>query len=169
MTGLGEDIPSDKLDYVSHVGVDFGFPYCHQGDIPDPKFGMGHKCSDFTPPAFKLGPHMAPLGMKFYTGNYFPADYKDSIIVAEHGSWNRLKYQGARPVRINVDPDGKNAKQEEFASGWLDPDNNISADRTTYWWRKTARCWSPTISTAPSTGSAIASSRATIQDGRSAA
>jgi glucose/arabinose dehydrogenase len=120
---LGEDVPSDKLEYVSHIGVDFGYPYCHQGDIPDPKYAMGHKCSEFTPPAYKLGAHVAPLGMKFYTGNQFPAEYKDSIIVAEHGSWNRLKYQGARLVRINADPDGKNAKQEVFASGWLGPDN----------------------------------------------
>ncbi|MBV1699049.1 MAG: PQQ-dependent sugar dehydrogenase [Hyphomicrobiales bacterium] len=120
---LGEDIPSDKLEYVSHIGVDFGYPYCHEGDIPDPKFAMGHKCSEFTPPAFKLGAHVAPLGMKFYSGNQFPAEYKNSIIVAEHGSWNRLKYQGARLVRINVDPDGKNAKQEVFASGWLGADN----------------------------------------------
>jgi glucose/arabinose dehydrogenase len=120
---LGEDVPSDKLEYVSHIGVDFGYPYCHEGDIPDPKYAMGHKCSEFTPPAYKLGAHVAPLGMKFYTGNEFPADYKDSIIVAEHGSWNRLKYQGARLVRINVDPDGKNAKQEVFASGWLGADN----------------------------------------------
>jgi glucose/arabinose dehydrogenase len=119
---LGEDIPSDKVNYISHIGEDFGFPYCHQGDIPDPKFAMGHKCSEFAPPTFKLGAHVAPLGMKFYTGNQFPADYKDNIIVAEHGSWNRLKYQGGRLVRISVDPDGKNAKQEVLASGWIGAD-----------------------------------------------
>ena len=120
---LGDDTPSDKLEYVSHIGVDFGYPYCHEGDIPDPKFAMGHKCSDFTPPALKLGAHVAPLGMKFYTGNQFPAGYKDSIIIAEHGSWNRLKYQGARLVRVTVDADGKNAKEIDFATGWLGPNN----------------------------------------------
>lgn len=120
---LGEDIPSDKLNHIAHVGEDFGYPYCHAGDIPDPKFNMGHKCSEFAPPALKLGAHMAPLGMKFYTGNQFPADYKNNIIIAEHGSWNRLQYQGARLTRVTVDADGKNAKQVDFATGWIGPNN----------------------------------------------
>jgi glucose/arabinose dehydrogenase len=83
---------------------------------------MGHKCSEFSPPALNLGAHMAPLGMKFYAGNQFPADYKNNIIVAEHGSWNRLKYQGGRLMRVTVDPDGKNAKEVELASGWIGAD-----------------------------------------------
>ena len=119
---LGEDIPSDKLNHISRIAEDFGYPYCHQGDIPDPKFAMGHKCSEFVPPVFKLGPHVAPLGMKFYTGNQFPAEYRNSIIVAEHGSWNRLKFDGGRLVSISVSPDGKNAKQEVLASGWIGAD-----------------------------------------------
>ena len=118
---LGDDIPSDKLNHVSKLGEHFGYPYCHQGDIPDPKFAMGHKCSEFSPPAYKLGAHVAPLGMKFYTGNQFPADYKNSILIAEHGSWNRHKFQGGRIVRIKVDPDGKNVKEDVLASGWIDP------------------------------------------------
>jgi glucose/arabinose dehydrogenase len=108
-----------RLQQHDRVG-DFRIAGAAKARDPDPKFAMGHKCSEFTPPVFKLGAHMAPLGMKFYTGNQFPAEYKDSI---EHGSWNRLQYQGARLVRINVDPDGKNTKQEVFASGWLAPDN----------------------------------------------
>ncbi len=119
---LGEDVPGDKINHVARLGEHFGYPYCHQGDIPDPKFAMGHKCSEFSPPAVNLGAHVAPLGMKFYTGNQFPADYKNNIIVAEHGSWNRLKYQGGRLMRITVDPDGKNGKQVEFASGWIGTD-----------------------------------------------
>jgi glucose/arabinose dehydrogenase len=104
------------------MGEHFGYPYCHQGDLPDPKFAMGHKCSEFTPPVYNLGAHVAPLGMKFYTGDQFPSEYKNSILIAEHGSWNRHKYQGGRIVRINVGPDGKNAKQEVFASGWIEGD-----------------------------------------------
>jgi glucose/arabinose dehydrogenase len=69
-----------------------------------------------------LGAHVAPLGMKFYTGDQFPAEYKNSILIAEHGSWNRHKYQGARIMRVTVGPDGKNAKEEVFASGWLEGD-----------------------------------------------
>jgi len=119
---LGDDIPSDKLNHISRLGEDFGYPYCHQGDIPDPKFNMGHKCSDFVPPVLKLGAHVAPLGMKFYTGGQFPADYKNNIIIAEHGSWNRHKFQGGRLERVTVDPDGKNAKQQDFATGWIGAD-----------------------------------------------
>jgi len=120
---LGEDIPSDKLNHIAKLGENFGYPHCHQGDIPDPKFAMGHKCSEFSPPALNLGGHVAPLGMKFYTGNQFPADYKDNVIIAEHGSWNRLQYQGARLTRVTVDADGKNAKQVDFATGWIGPNN----------------------------------------------
>ena len=85
--------------------------------MPDPKYAMGHKCSEFTPPVVNLGAHVAPLGMKFYTGDQFPAEYKNNILIAEHGSWNRNKYQGARIKRVIVDADGKNPKSEIFASG----------------------------------------------------
>jgi glucose/arabinose dehydrogenase len=119
---LGDDIPSDKLNHITKLGENFGYPHCHQGDIPDPKFAMGHKCSEFAPPALNLGAHVAPLGMKFYTGSMFPAEYKNSIIIAEHGSWNRHKFQGGRLTRVTVDADGKNAKQEDFATGWIGAD-----------------------------------------------
>jgi glucose/arabinose dehydrogenase len=120
---LGDDLPSDKLNHITKIGEHFGYPYCHQGDTPDPKFAMGHKCSEFTPPALNLGYHVAPLGMKFYTGNMFPAEYKNNIFIAEHGSWNRHKYNGGRIVRVIADPAGKEVKQEVFASGWIEGDN----------------------------------------------
>ena len=119
---LGDDIPSDKLNHITKLGENFGYPHCHQGNIPDPKFAMGHKCSEFAPPALNLGAHVAPLGMKFYTGNMFPADYKDNIIIAEHGSWNRHKFQGGRLERVITSPDGKTIKQQVFAEGWIGPD-----------------------------------------------
>ena len=116
---MSDDTPSDKLNHVSRMGEHFGYPYCHQGDIPDPKFAMGHKCSEFTPPVVKLGAHVAPLGMKFYTGTQFPSQYANNIFIAEHGSWNRHTYQGGRIERVITDPDGKNATQEVFAEGWI--------------------------------------------------
>ncbi len=116
---MSDDLPSDKLNHITKIGEHFGYPYCHQGDLPDPKFARGHACSEFTPPVVKLGAHVAPLGMKFYTGSMFPAEYKNNIFVAEHGSWNRHQYQGARIDRIVVDADGKNPHQEIFAEGWL--------------------------------------------------
>ena len=116
---MADNVPSDKLNHITRIGEHFGYPYCHQGNIPDPKYAMGHKCSEFTPPVVKLGAHVAPLGMKFYTGKQFPAEYRNNIFLAEHGSWNRHQYQGARIMRIIVDPKGKQAKQEVFASGWI--------------------------------------------------
>jgi glucose/arabinose dehydrogenase len=116
---ISDDLPSDKLNHVTRLGQHFGYPYCHQGDMPDPKFAMGHKCDEFTPPVVNLGAHVAPLGMKFYTGNQFPAEYRNNILIAEHGSWNRHTYQGGRIKRVIVDADGKNPRQEIFAEGWL--------------------------------------------------
>ncbi len=115
---------SNDRPHITRLGQHFGYPYCHQGDTPDPKLAMGHKCSEFTPPVVKLGYHVAPLGMKFYTGSQFPPEYKNNIFIAEHGSWNRHKFQGARIMRIIVDPAGKSAKQEVFASGWLAADRD---------------------------------------------
>jgi glucose/arabinose dehydrogenase len=116
---LGDDKPSDKLNVVKRIGEHFGYPYCHQGDMPDPKFALGHECSEFSPPVYKLGNHVAPLGMKFYTGAQFPADWQNSIIVAEHGSWNRHAYNGGRVVRIVASPDGMFQKEDVLATGFI--------------------------------------------------
>lgn len=117
---ISDDLPSDKLNHVTRLGENFGYPYCHQGNLPDPKFAMGHKCSEFSPPVLNLGPHVAPLGMKFYVGKQFPSSYRNNIILAEHGSWNRHHYLGDRIVRIEVSPDGKRVKQTVLAEGWLE-------------------------------------------------
>ena len=70
---MGDDMPSDELNHAPRAGLNFGFPYCHQGDTPDPEFGAKHPCSDFTPPALKQGGHVAPNGLRFYTGKHVPA------------------------------------------------------------------------------------------------
>jgi glucose/arabinose dehydrogenase len=118
---LGDDVPDDKLNRAPRAGMDFGFPYCHGGDTPDPEFGKGHPCSAFTPPVAKLGAHVAALGMRFYTGSMFPPAYRNNVFIAEHGSWNRSKKAGYRVVRVMADPDGSSARQEVFAEGWLQP------------------------------------------------
>ncbi len=119
---LGDDIPDDKLNRLARVGEDFGFPYCHGGNVSDPEFGRDHPCSGFTPPVEKLGAHVASLGMRFYTGTMFPAAYRNSLFIAEHGSWNRSRKVGYRVVRVTADANGANAHQEVFAQGWLNPD-----------------------------------------------
>lgn len=122
---LGDDIPDDKLNRAPKAGMDFGFPYCHGGDVADPEYGAGHPCSGFTPPVVKLGAHVASLGMRFYTGTMFPADYKNNIFIAEHGSWNRSTKVGYRVVRIVVGANGEKARMEPFAQGWLRPHEQV--------------------------------------------
>src|SRR4029078_5407878 len=74
----------------------FGFPYCHQGEVADPEFGAQRACSTTEPPVQKLGAHVSPIGFTFYTGNMFPASYKNAAIIAQHGSWNRSTPSGYR-------------------------------------------------------------------------
>jgi len=97
----------------------FGFPYCHQGDTLDPEFGEGKSCEDYVPPVLNLGPHVAPLGLAFYTGKMFPDEYRNQLFITEHGSWNRSKKIGYRIKLVRFDEQGKVAGQEVFASGWL--------------------------------------------------
>jgi glucose/arabinose dehydrogenase len=114
---LGDDVPSDELNRVDHLGQHFGYPYCHQGDIADPEFGKGHPCKDYAPPVLKLGAHVASLGLRFYTGTQFPARYQGAIFVAEHGSWNRTKKSGYRVMSVRLDG-GKIASYEPFITGF---------------------------------------------------
>ncbi len=99
---MGDDIPSDELNEITRAGQHFGYPYCHQGDLPDPAFGQGHPCRLFTPPVLKLGAHVASLGMRFYQGRQFPASYRGAILIAEHGSWNRTKKSGYRVMTVRL-------------------------------------------------------------------
>jgi len=115
---LGDDLPSDELNHAPKPGMHFGYPYCHEGDTADPEFGLKRACSEFSPPAVKLGPHVASLGMRFYTGSQFPAEYRNNIFIAEHGSWNRSKKIGYRIARVVVEG-GRVTKHEVFAEGWL--------------------------------------------------
>ncbi|MEO5693046.1 MAG: PQQ-dependent sugar dehydrogenase [Usitatibacter sp.] len=116
---LGDDRPGDELNNASKAGMHFGYPYCHAGVIADPEFGSKRKCSEFTPPAQTLGAHVASLGMRFYTGAMFPAEYRNRIFIAEHGSWNRSRKSGYRLMTARVEG-GKVVAHEVFAEGFLD-------------------------------------------------
>jgi glucose/arabinose dehydrogenase len=115
---LGNDVPPDELNCAPRRGMHFGFPYCHGGTIPDPEWGGKRSCREFVPPRRNLGPHVAALGMRFYTGAMFPAKYKDNILIAEHGSWNRLPPIGYRISRV-TEKGGVATGYEVFAEGWL--------------------------------------------------
>ncbi|MFY7919202.1 MAG: PQQ-dependent sugar dehydrogenase [Chryseotalea sp.] len=117
---LGDDTPPCELNRAPKEGMHFGYPYCHGGTISDPEFGSKRACTEFTKPAQNLGPHVAPLGLKFYTGTMFPEVYKNQLFIAEHGSWNRSKKIGYRVSLVKVKDNKEATSYETFASGWLD-------------------------------------------------
>ena len=122
---MSEDVPQDELNRITKVGEDFGAPYCYQGDIPDPEFGWGHSCSEFTPPVGLMGPHAAALGFRFYTGNMFPRSYRNAIILARHGSWNRSNKFGGDVVVVKLDKEGKVKSIEPLITGFLENNNYL--------------------------------------------
>jgi glucose/arabinose dehydrogenase len=115
---MGDDVPRDELNTAPKKGMHFGFPFCHQGDVSDPELGKGRPCSGFQPPARALDAHVAAIGMRFYTGTMFPAEYRNQIIIAEHGSWNRSVPQGYRLSLVKLEGN-KVVSYTRFAEGWL--------------------------------------------------
>jgi glucose/arabinose dehydrogenase len=122
---MSEDVPEDELNRITKVGENFGAPYCHQGNIVDPEFGWGKSCSDYAAPVALLGPHSAALGMRFYTGKMFPAAYKNAIILARHGSWNRSKKVGGDVLLVRLNKDGTVKSTEPFITGFLEDNKYI--------------------------------------------
>lgn len=115
---LGNDLPQDELNVATRKGQHFGFPYCHQGDTLDPIFGKNRSCKEFTPPVLNLGAHVAPDGVRFYTGKMFPPEYQNNMFMARRGSWNREIKQGYDVLRVIIDAKG-GAKVEPFLTGFL--------------------------------------------------
>lgn len=122
---MSEDVPQDELNRVTKVGEHFGAPYCLQGNIVDPEFGWGKSCDDYTAPVGLLGPHAGVLGMRFYTGNMFPKAYKNAIIIARHGSWNRSKKIGGDVVVVKLNKDGTMKSMEPFITGFLEDNKYV--------------------------------------------
>lgn len=122
---MGDDVPNDELNVAYRPGMHFGFPYCHQGDVPDPEFGAQRACSTTEAPVQNLGPHVAALGFTFYTGQMFPASYRNAVLVALHGSWNRSTPSGYRVMAARTD--GRRVTNyEPFVDGFL-PSANAPA------------------------------------------
>ena len=129
---MGDDTPEDGLNRLSKVGENFGFPYCHLGTIPDPDIKKANPCAGVTPVVAPLGPHASSMGMEFYSGNMFPAEYKNAIFVARKGSWNRTQKTGYDVVMVKADADGKNAKVTPFVTGFLDQQTQAFTGRPVY-------------------------------------
>ena len=121
---LGDDIPACELNNAVRDNMHFGYPYCHQGDLLDPVYGKNKSCEDYTAPAQNLGPHTAPLGIEFYTSNQFPNTYRNTALIAEHGSWNRSKKIGYRISMVPLNDQYESKGYEIFADGWLDEEED---------------------------------------------
>ena len=121
---LGDNLPPDELNHAPQKGMFFGFPYCYGKNIPDPEFNGSNKCTTAVPSSMDLGPHVASLGMRFYTGSMFPGEYRNQIFIAEHGSWNRSIPNGYRITLVRLE-NHRATKYELFAAGWLDKDQRV--------------------------------------------
>lgn len=115
---MGDDLPPDELNRAPVKGMHFGYPFCHGSGLSDDEFGDQRNCDEFMLPMQDLGPHVAALGILFYTGDMFPNEYRNSILIAEHGSWNRSSPIGYRVTRVELDGN-RTTSYETFADGWL--------------------------------------------------
>ena len=129
----GNDGPQDELNRVpaNQEGAHFGFPYCHADGIPDRDVVRPNPCAGVVMPAALTGPHSAGLGIKFYTGGMFPAEYRNVAFIARHGSWNREKKFGYDVVTARIQPDGT-AQIQPFMTGLLDENANKFFGRPAY-------------------------------------
>ena len=118
---LGDNLPPDELNVAPRKDLNFGFPYCFGQNVPDPEFGRKRNCAEMVPAARDLDPHVAALGMRFYTGSMFPAQYRNQIFIAEHGSWNRSRKIGYRVMLVRLQ-NNRPVSYEVFAEGWLQGD-----------------------------------------------
>ncbi|MFO7595837.1 MAG: PQQ-dependent sugar dehydrogenase [Desulfocurvibacter africanus] len=118
----GDTKPPDTLNRAAKPGLHYGFPICMAHEIPKQPGAKG-KCAKFEPPKLEIPAHSAPLGMKFYTGQMFPAQYRGQVFMAEHGSWNRTEPVGYRVTMAKLKGDVV-VDYAVFASGWLEADGS---------------------------------------------
>jgi glucose/arabinose dehydrogenase len=129
---MGDNAPDDTLNRLSKSGQNFGFPYCHSGNLPDRDIRKADPCAGVTPPVANMGPHTATMGILFYTGTMFPPEYRNVALVARKGSWNRTQKSGYDVVAVRANPDGSNAKVVPFITGFMDPSSNSFWGRPAY-------------------------------------
>jgi len=117
--GMGDDIPPGELNRVTAMGQNFGFPYYGGGDTRTVEYAKDEPPANAVFPEVNMVAHAADLGMTFYTGKMFPAQYRGGIFSAQHGSWNRTTPVGARVMFTSLNEDGSANETVPFAEGWL--------------------------------------------------
>jgi glucose/arabinose dehydrogenase len=121
---LGDDVPPETIYDLGKEGGDGGWPYCYGDRVPDTKFAesAADHCKNVLEPKVQMQAHSAPLGLAFYEGSNFPAEYRNSLFVAFHGSWNRSVPTGYKVVRVKLDDKGQpQGGAQDFITGWLAP------------------------------------------------
>lgn len=121
---LGDDVPADELNQWTGNREHYGFPYCHAGNVPDPEFAQNKKCGQLKGPVWRYKAHVAPLGMRFYTGSQFPESYYKQLFVAQHGSWNRSQPQGYQVALVKF-REAEPFSEQPFVSGWLTSSGDV--------------------------------------------
>jgi glucose/arabinose dehydrogenase len=124
--GLGDNLVPD---YVTRVreGAFYGWPWFYIGSNQDPRHpGERADLKDKTTvPDVLLQPHSASLGLTFYTGHQFPADYAGDGFAAEHGSWNRSKRTGYKVIRIRLKDGVPTGEYDDFITGFVINDSDV--------------------------------------------
>lgn len=129
---MSDEGPEDELNRMTKTGANYGFPYCHANGIADPDIKKAGACDGVTMPVTTLGPHAAAMGIHFYTGSMFPAEYRNVAFVARKGSWNRTKKYGYDVVAVQTDASGQNAKIRPFITGFLSDSDDKFWGRPAY-------------------------------------
>jgi glucose/arabinose dehydrogenase len=122
----GDDWPPEELNVIRQ-GRHYGWPWCggdrrvdwHVAQNPDGDTPREQFCAQTEPPVLTYIAHAAPMQMVYYTGNQFPAEYRNDAFVTMRGSWNRNPPIGYEIVRIRFDAQGNPTAVEPFVSGWL--------------------------------------------------
>ena len=114
-------MPSDEINLVE-AGKHYGHPFVIGRGIASPladdRAATDRERAPNVDPAFELPPHMAPMGVSFYTGTRFPEAFRTSLYVALHGSTDRTTKAGYKVVRLVME-NGRPVRSEDFITGWL--------------------------------------------------
>ncbi len=128
--GMGDETPPGEINRMPQWGMWYGHPYYGGGEVRTDEYKdqdiPEELAAKYVPPQVETVAHAADLGMMFYTGDMFPAKYKNAIFSAQHGSWNATRPRGARVMVTFLDSDGNAVETIPFAEGWLQPNGVYS-------------------------------------------
>jgi glucose/arabinose dehydrogenase len=124
--GLGDNVPFDYATSVKE-GAFYGWPWYYIGGHEDPRHANARPdlASHVTVPDVLFQAHSAPLGISFYEGSQFPADFRGDAFVTLHGSWNRGVRTGYKVVRLIFDDGKPTGEYEDFMTGFVVSDEEV--------------------------------------------